>query len=71
MNYDVIAMIKKTPKMFFQYNGEAMSLTSIYNKNKKKRGRSRYLLSVVVEVVNDGKSIPAKVVYVRNRSKRG
>lgn len=70
MNYDVIAMIKKTPKMFFQYNGEAMSLTSIYNKNKKKRGRSRYLLSVVVEVVNDGKSIPAKVVYVRNRNKR-
>lgn len=70
MNYDVIAMIKKTKKMFFQYNGEAMSLTSIYNKNKKKRGRSRYLLSVVVEVVNDGKSIPAKVVYVRNRNKR-
>lgn len=70
MNYDVIAMIKKTPKMFFQYNGEAMSLTSIYNKNKKKRGKSRYLLSVVVEVVNDGKSIPAKVVYVRNRNKR-
>lgn len=70
MNYDVIAMIKKTQKMFFQYNGEAMSLTSIYNKNKKKRGRSRYLLSVVVEVVNDGKSIPAKVVYVRNRNKR-
>lgn len=70
MNYDVITMIKKTPKMFFQYNGEAMSLTSIYNKNKKKRGRSRYLLSVVVDVVNDGKSIPAKVVYARNRNKR-
>lgn len=61
---------KITPKMFFRYNGEDMSLTSIYNKNKKRRGRSRYLLSVMVDVVKDGKVIPAKVVYVRNRNKR-
>lgn len=68
--YDVIGMVKKTPKMFFRYNNEDMSLISIYNKNRKRRGRSRYLLSVMVEVVKDGKTIPAKVVYVRNRSKR-
>ena len=37
MGYDVIGMVKKTPKMFFRYNGEDMSLTSIYNKNKKRR----------------------------------
>ena len=66
----VIAMVKKTPKMFFRYNGENMPLTRIYNKNKKRRGRSRYLLSVMVEVVKDGKMIPAKVVYVRNKNKR-
>ncbi len=66
MGYDVIGMVKKTPKMFFRYNGEDMSLTSIYNKNKKRRGRSRYLLSVMVDVVKDGEIIPAKVVYVRN-----
>ena len=47
-----------------------MSLISIYNKNKKRRGRSRYLLSVMVDVVKDGNIIPAKVVYVRNRNKR-
>ena len=70
IGYDVIAMVKKTPKMFFRYQGEDMSLISIYNKNKKRRGRSRYLLSVMVDVVKDGKSIPAKVVYVRNRNKR-
>ena len=63
-------MVKKTPKMFFRYNGEDMSLISIYNKNKKRRGRSRYLLSVMVDVVKDGKIIPAKAVYVRNRNKR-
>ena len=70
IGYDVIGMIKKTPKMFFRYNSEDMSLISIYSKNKKRRGRSRYLLSVMVEVVKDEKIIPAKVVYVRNRNKR-
>ena len=70
IGYDVIGMVKKTPKMFFRYNGEDMSLITIYNQNKKRRGRSRYLLSVLVDVVKDGKMIPAKVVYVRNRSKR-
>ena len=70
IGYDVIAMVKKTPKMFFCYNREEMSLTAIYSKNKKRRGRSRYLLSVMVDVVKDGKTIPAKVVYVRNRNKR-
>ena len=68
--YDVIGMVKKTPKMFFRYNGEDISLISIYNRNKKRRGKSRYLLSVMVEVVKDNEVIPAKVVYVRNRNKR-
>ena len=66
----MIGMVKKTPKMFFRYKGEALSLPTIYNRNKKRRGRSRYLLSVLVDVVKDGESIPAKVVYVRNRNKR-
>lgn len=56
--------------MFFRYNGEDMSLITIYNQNKKRRGRSKYLLSVVVDVVKDGEIIPAKVVYVRNRNKK-
>ena len=66
----MIGMVKKTPKMFFRYNNEDMPLTSIYKKNKKKRGRSKYLLSVMIEVVKDGGVIPAKVVYVRNRNKK-
>ena len=70
IGYDVIAMVKKTPKMFFRYEGEDVSLVSIYHKNKKRRGRSRYLLSVMVDVVKDGEIIPAKVIYVRNRNKR-
>ena len=70
IGYDVIGMVKKTPKMFFRYNGEDMSLISIYSKNRKRRGRSKYMLSVMVEVVKDNEIIPAKVVYVRNRNKR-
>lgn len=70
IGYDVIGMVKKTPKMFFRYNGEDIPLTTIYKQCKKGRGRSRYLLSVIVDVVKDGEIIPAKVVYVRNRNKR-
>jgi len=70
LGYHVIAMVKKSPKMHFRYNGTDMPLTEIYKKNKKRRGRSKYMLSVIVEVVKKGKSIPAKVVFVRNRNKR-
>ena len=70
LGYEVIAMVKKTPKMKFIHNGEILSLTEIYKRSKKRRGCSRYLLSVMVGVEKDGKIIPAKVVYVRNRNKR-
>ena len=70
MDFDIIGMVKKSSKMFFRYESEDMSLVSIYNKNKKRRGKSKYLLSIMVDVVKDGETIPAKVVYVRNRNKR-
>lgn len=70
LGYDVIGMVKKTPKMFFRYNNEDVPLTSIYKNNKKRRGKSKYLLSVIVEVIKEGESIPAKIVYVRNRNKK-
>jgi hypothetical protein len=70
LGYDVIAMIKKTPKMRFGYGSETLSLPEIHKKNKKRRGRSKYLLSVIVSVKKDGKEIPAKVVYVRNKNKK-
>lgn len=70
IGYDVIAMIKKTPKMHFLYNGKMQPLTEIYKNSKKRRGRSRYLLSVEVTVKKDEEFIPARVVFVRNRNKR-
>lgn len=70
MGYDVIAMAKKTSKVHYLYDGKMQPLTEIYKKNKKRRGRSRYLLSVEVTIIKDDNSIPARIVYVRNRNKR-
>lgn len=67
---DVIAMAKKTSKMHYLYNGVMQPLTEIYKQNKKRRGTSKYLLSVEITVVKDGTSIPARIVYVRNKNKR-
>ena len=70
LGYDVIAMIKRSEKMTFLYKDKKRSLKEIYTMNSKRRGRSKYLLSVVVDVEKDGTIIPAKVVNVRNRSNR-
>ena len=56
--------------MHFGYNDRRMSLPEIFKVSKKRRGRSRYLLSVTVDVEKNGNIIPAKVVFVRNRNKR-
>ncbi len=66
---DTIAMMKKS-KTKYICEGQKLNVKEIYSRNKKRRGRSRYLLSVLVEIEKDGESIPAKLVYVRNKSRR-
>ena len=66
---DAIAMMKKS-KTKYTYQGEKLNVKEIYNRNKKRRGCSRYLLSVLVDVEKDNESIPAKLVYVRNKGNR-
>jgi hypothetical protein len=61
LDYDIIGMVKKTPKMFFRYKGKDISLPTIYSHNKKPRGQSRYLLSVMVDVVKETKSYLLKL----------
>ena len=67
---DIVTMTKKSPKMRYRYHGEMQSVMSIYKQCKKRRGRSKYLLSVEAEVAKDGDAIPVRLVYVRNRNKR-
>lgn len=68
---DVIARVKKTSKVHYYYCGQMMSAPAIYKISKKRRGRSKYLLSVEVGVCDAKKkvSIPAKLVFARNKNK--
>lgn len=67
---DVIAMTKKSLKIHYAYEGKMQSVKDIYNQNRKRPGRSKYLLSVTVEVIKDDEYVPARLVFVRNRSKK-
>ena len=69
LGYDVVAMLKRTEKMHFQYQGRGQSAPAIFRAAKKRRGRSAYLFSVEVEARKDEKTIPVKLVFVRNRNK--
>lgn len=66
-------MVKVSSRIRYDYNGKRKNIKQIYNSCKKRRGRSRYLLSVNVSVgqeQKDGHSIDAKIVCVRNRANR-
>ena len=46
-------------------------MREIYVSSRKRPGRSRYLLSIVVQVYNkEGETMPFKLVYVRDRKNR-
>ena len=66
---DVIAMIKKSSRIKYNYCGEQLNIKEIYSRNKKRRGRSKYLLSIDVMVGKEN-PIPAKIVCVRNKANR-
>lgn len=65
-----VAMVKRSKKVYYQFNDGLMDVKTIFNTQKKRRGRSRYLLSVLVEAVDGETSVPVKLVYIRNRNKR-
>ena len=60
LGLDSIAMIKKSSRIYYEYEGEPLSINKIFGISKKRRGRSKYLLSVNVMVGKDQK-IPAKI----------
>ena len=72
---DTIAMIKKSSKINYIFDGKKLNIKQIFNKCKKCPGRSKYLLSVMVTVTAKDEnekdvSIPARIVCVRNRSNK-
>ena len=65
---DTIAMVKKSSKIKYGYQDGKYNIKEIYKQCKKRRGRSKYLLSVDVTVGDE--AIPAKIVCVRNKSRK-
>ena len=68
---DAIAMLRKTSKVHYRYKGEKLPVTKIFAQSRKRRGRSRYLLSIEAELLdkNGQPSIPVRLLFVRNRKK--
>ena len=62
-------MIKKSSRIRYEYEGKMLDIKKIFGICRKRRGRNKYLLSVNVMVGKEQK-IPAKIVCVRNKSKK-
>jgi hypothetical protein len=64
-----LCMLKVTKKIFYRYQGEDLHLAALYRKIRKRRSRAKILASILVEIGKDdeGDSIPAKIVFVRDR----
>jgi hypothetical protein len=61
----------KSSKTRYWLDGQPHTLKEIYACSKKRCGRSKYLLSVVVTIQNSsGERMESRIVYVRDRAKR-
>ena len=69
LGLDSIAMIKKSSRIYYEYEDKKLSIKKIYGMCKKRPGLSKYLLSVEVMVGKEEK-IPAKIVCVRNKNNK-
>ena len=63
-------MAKKTEKIHYLHEGVIQDVKAIYRKRRKRRGRSKYLLSVEAAVRKGAESLPVRLVFVRNRNNR-
>ena len=70
LGLNVIVMVKKSSKRSYGFEGKRLDVKTIFDICKKRRGRSKYLLSVPVKVGEDKSSVDARIVCVRNRNNR-
>ena len=71
LGFDVVARLKNN-NVRYLYNDQLLPISQIYRMSKKRAGLSRYLLSVSVDIRHDDfeDTIPAKIVYIRDRNNR-
>jgi hypothetical protein len=60
----VICMVKNTPKVFYEVEGQSLTLSQIHRRLRKRRGRAKIKGSVVVGI---GEGRRARLVFVRSR----
>lgn len=74
---DVIAMVKKGKAKYLWADPSTkkelnLNVKQIYSMNKKRPGRAKYLFSVEVKARGqDGKLVSVRLIYARNRNKKG
>lgn len=70
IGFHVVGRLKNS-KTRYWLDGKPHTLKEIYDSSKKRRGRSKYLLSTAVSIQNSaGERMDARIVYVRDRAKR-
>ena len=71
MKLHTVAMVKQSEKLLYRSNGRLCTVKAIYDEHCKRRGRSKYLLSVTTELCKAATKtqpelkIPVKLVFVR------
>ncbi|MCQ2010320.1 transposase [Sporolactobacillus sp. STSJ-5] len=73
-NYSLhaVCMIKNSPKIHYTFEDQKYTLSQLYKKVRKKRGRAKILASIVVGLGHDdenGHEIQARIVFVRDRNR--
>lgn len=61
-------MAKKSKKIHYLYESMMQDVKAIYRTHRKRRGRSKYLLSVEAAVRKGNETLPVRLVFVRNGS---
>jgi hypothetical protein len=71
LSLNVVARLRNSPKIMYLLDGKKLTLSKIYSSLKKRRGKSKYLLSVIVKLYNkENETIDARIVFVRDRNNK-
>ena len=68
LGLDSIAMIKKSSRIYYEYEGAPLAINKIFGLCKKRHGQSKYLLSVIFKERSPFWVWEVLVIYPRMRS---
>jgi hypothetical protein len=71
LGFHVVGRLKNTKTIQYAVSGKLQTLAQIYASSKKRRGKSKYLLSIDAQIHDPNKEIlDVKIVFVRDRSNK-